>query len=191
MRFLLALILSALVMVPVARAEDGYQLWLRYRPLERAAMAQLRPAAAVVVTASLSPTADITAKELVRGLSGLEGRSVPTGDSVRQNGTVLFGTPASSPTIAALHLPLERVGAEGFVIRSAVARGHKLIVIAGNSDVGVLHGAFAFLRLVQSGTALDRLDVVEAPKIALRMLNHWDNVDRTIERGFSGFSIFN
>jgi alpha-glucuronidase len=147
--------------------------------------------ATAVVSAGTSATAEATRSELVRGLSGLLARKEPAAASVKQNGVVLFGTPKESPTIAGLNLPLDRAGAEGFVIRTATVKGRKLIVIAGNSDVGVLHGAFAFLRLVQQGKPVDHLDIVENPKIQLRMLDHWDNLDRTMERGFSGFSIFN
>lgn len=181
----------ALGMACAAQAEDGYDLWLRYRPLEQQALARTRAIATSVVTAGHSATANVTADELTRGLSGLLAKKIVAGDRVKGNGAVLFGTPAESPTIAALKLPLDRAGAEGFVIRATLAKGHKLIVIAGNSDVGALHGAFAFLRRVQTGEALEKLDIVENPKVKLRMLDHWDNVDRTVERGFAGFSIFN
>jgi alpha-glucuronidase len=185
------LVLCAAMALPAAQAEDGYDLWLRYRPLERADLMHYSGNATAVVSAGTSATAEATRSELVRGLSGLLARKEPAAASVKQNGVVLFGTPKESPTIAGLNLPLDRAGAEGFVIRTATVKGRKLIVIAGNSDVGVLHGAFAFLRLVQQGKPVDHLDIVENPKIQLRMLDHWDNLDRTMERGFSGFSIFN
>jgi alpha-glucuronidase len=34
------------------------------------------------------------------------------------------------------------------------------------------------------------LDVRNAPKVKLRLLNHWDNLDRTVERGYAGQSIW-
>ncbi|GAA0574342.1 alpha-glucuronidase family glycosyl hydrolase [Rhizomicrobium electricum] len=190
MKWALLALCAAMVLTP-ARADDGYQLWLRYAPLDKAASARAGDIGSEVVTASRSPTAKITAEELTRGLSGLLAKKVASGDAIRSNGAVLFGTPKDSPSIAGLALPLERVGSDGFVIKSAVVKGKRVTVIAGNTDVGALHGAFAFLRLVQTGAALDALDVVEAPKVKLRMIDHWDNLDRTMERGFSGFSIFN
>jgi len=189
MKRILPLFLAVLT-VAAARAEDGYDLWLRYRPLEAPLQAVWRPAARVVVSASHTPTAEATRSELVRGLSGLLGRKVAAGDSVA-DGAVLFGTPANAPTIAALNLKLGQVGAEGFVIRSVQAKGKSFTVIAGNSEIGALYGAFAYLRHLQSGASAKALDIVSAPKIQRRLLNHWDNVDRTIERGFAGFSIFN
>jgi alpha-glucuronidase len=188
---LLAACTALAVTAQCALAEDGYELWLRYRPLPAKQAAALRPAAAVVVSTGTSATVEVTRKELVRGLSGLSGRKVAAGKSVAAAGTVLFGTPKESPTIAALKLPLDQAGAEGFVVKSVAVKGKKLIVIAGNSDVGALHGAFAFLRALQNGASPAALNIAEAPKIKLRMIDHWDNLDRTMERGFSGFSIFN
>ncbi|HCB75327.1 MAG TPA: alpha-glucuronidase, partial [Sphingomonas bacterium] len=63
-------------------------------------------------------------------------------------------------------------------------------VIAGNRPVGALYGAFHFLRLAQQGALPARLDVAERPRVKLRLLNHWDNLDRTVERGYSGQSIW-
>jgi len=191
MKFITAIVLGALCLTAAARAEDGYDLWLRYQPLEKAAIVRYRTVAATLVTAGHSPTVTATRDELVRGLSGLLARKEPVDDTIRHDGALLFGTPASSPTIAALNLPLDRAGSEGYVIRTVTAKGRKLIVIAGNSDVGVLHGAFAFLRLIQTREPVDKLDIVSAPAVKLRLLNHWDNIDGTIERGFAGFSIFN
>ncbi len=174
-----------------AQAEDGYDLWLRYQPLEKVTLAQYRGVGTEVVTASHSATAQVTRDELVRGLSGLLAHKVAADDSVKQSGAVLFGTPSNSRTIAALNLPLESVGPEGYVVRTVMAKGRKLIVIAGNTDVGALYGAFRFLRELQIRHPIDKLDIVSAPKVKLRLLNHWDNLDGTIERGYAGSSIFN
>ena len=65
MRFLIAAMLLLLV-VP-ARAEDGYDLWLRYRPMEAAALAQYRPLATAIVSEGASPTLD-AARALLHGV---------------------------------------------------------------------------------------------------------------------------
>src|SRR4029078_2121892 len=67
----------------------------------------------------------------------------------------------------------------------------KIIVITGNSDVGALYGVFHFLRLLQTQQNIDHLSIFSTPKIQLRILNHWDNLNRTVERGYAGFSIWN
>jgi len=190
MKFLPFLALAALGFAAAAQAEDGYDLWLRYRPLGKSAASSYQAEATSVVSASHSATANVTRDELLRGLSGLLAKKVAASETL-SNGAVLFGTPENSRTIAGLHLPLEKLGSEGFLIRSTVVNGKKVTVIAGNSDVGVLYGAFRFLKLIQTRAPIGHLDVTSAPKVKLRLLNHWDNLDATIERGYAGSSIFN
>ena len=64
------------------------------------------------------------------------------------------------------------------------------VVIAASSDSGMLYGAFELIRQVQIGNPLNGLDITKEPVMPLRMLNHWDNMDGSIERGYSGNSFF-
>ena len=82
---------------------------------------------------------------------------------------------------------------DGYAIKS---QGGKTVICAAN-DAGLLYGAYHLLRLQQSskGKGLDaqqlaNLDVKETPFYDLRILNHWDNPNGTVERGFAGKSIF-
>ncbi|ABX75554.1 Alpha-glucuronidase [Lactococcus lactis subsp. lactis NCDO 2118] len=59
--------------------------------------------------------------------------------------------------------------------------------IIGASSVGLLYGFYTYLRLKLTG---GKLSEKSAPNQALRMINHWDQVDGTIERGYAGESIF-
>ena len=63
-------------------------------------------------------------------------------------------------------------------------------VIAAGGDAGLLYGAYHLLRLQQTGQPLGTLDISEQPFFDLRILNHWDNPNGTVERGFAGRSIF-
>jgi len=171
-----------------AWAEDGYDLWLRYRPMEAAAQARYRPLATAIVSQGNSPSLNAAKNELVRGIGGLLGKAVGAGSVM--DGAVVIGTPAGSPLIAGLQLPLGKLGREGYLIRSTVLGGHAVTVIAANSDIGVLYGSFAFLRQIQTHQPADHLDMASVPRIKLRLLNHWDNLDGTIERGYAGHSIF-
>ncbi len=176
-----------LLAVP-ARAEDGYDLWLRYRPVEPSAMAQYRPLATVIVSEGASPSLDAAKAELARGLGGLLDK--PVGAGTVADGAIVIGTPASSPLVAGLKLPLTALGKEGYLIRSLSLGGHAVTVIAANSDIGVLYGSFALLLLIQTRQPVAHLDIASAPRLKLRLLNHWDNLDGTIERGYAGHSIF-
>jgi alpha-glucuronidase len=186
MRFLIAVLL--LLLAAPARAEDGYDLWLRYRPMEATALAQYRPLATAIVAEGASPTLNAARDELVQGLSGLLDKKVVAEPIT--DGAVVIGTPASSPLVAGLKLPLTSLGPEGYLIRSVTLAGHPVTVIAANSDIGVLYGSFAFLRLIQTRQPVARLDIASAPSIKIRALDHWDNLDGTIERGYAGHSIF-
>lgn len=55
--------------------------------------------------------------------------------------------------------------------------------ISAGSDIGLLYGAYALLRN-------DMTQGVNQPAFGLRILNHWDNLDSSIERGYAGPSIF-
>ena len=63
-------------------------------------------------------------------------------------------------------------------------------VIAASDDAGLLYGAYHLLRLQQTGQPTASLDISEQPFYDLRILNHWDNPNGTVERGFAGKSIF-
>ncbi len=183
-----ALLLTVPALTMPVRAEDGYALWLRYRPMEAAAQARYRPLATAIVSEGNSPSLGAARNELTQGLSGLLDR--PVGAGAVADGAVVIGTPATSPRIAALKLPLNSLGREGYLIRSTSLDGHAVTVIAANSDIGVLYGSFAFLRLIQTRQPAGHLDIASAPRLKLRLLDHWDNLDGTIERGYAGHSIF-
>ncbi|WP_271147182.1 alpha-glucuronidase family glycosyl hydrolase [Brevundimonas sp. NIBR10] len=170
------------------RAEDGYDLWLRYRPVPAEQAAAAQPHTLSLAPQAGGPTVDIVTAELARGIEGLLGQLPAVTPRIRP-GAIVYGT-ASNPIIAALDLPLSDLGREGYLIRSVTIDGGATTVIAANTDVGLLYGAFAFLRQIQTGGSVADLDIASSPKVALRVLNHWDNLDRHVERGYSGQSIW-
>ena len=206
LRGLALLLIGVLLPASPARAEDGYELWLRYPVVTNAALlAQDRSAVTGLLVAGDSATARATRDELSRGLRGLLDRDVPGVAGVARDGIVIAGTPTTSPIVAAAipHEDLTQAGAEGYVIRTVAIGGsddarprgsdprpRRAIVIAGNTDIGVLYGAFAFLRLLQTHQPIDALAIVEFPRLRYRILNHWDNLDGTVERGYAGGSLW-
>lgn len=189
-RVLVGAWMAIIIMTAPASAEDGYQLWLRYHRLpDTQRQAALPHATGLLGISDASPTIRVAMAELQRGLGGLLDRPEPVVNGIAA-GTLLIGTPATSPAIAALHLPLADLGDEGYLIRSVTIDGKPVTVIAANRDIGVLYGAFALLREVQTGRPIDHLDIASAPKVKLRVLNHWDNLDRSVERGYAGESIW-
>ena len=170
-----------------AQAEDGYDLWLRYRPLPTGQAAVVAARATAIVHDEQDATTALAAAELDRGLSGLTGRPLATGAVT--DGAIVIGT-ARSARIAALGLPLSDLGPEGYLLRSMTVEGRRATVIAANRPAGVLYGAFRLLRMAQAGQPLDPVAIVERPRLALRVLNHWDNPDRYVERGYAGQSLW-
>jgi len=79
-----------------------------------------------------------------------------------------------------------RIEDEGYIIKYQDGK----IIISGKTDKGVLYGVFAFLRLLQLEKPAAELNVVNNPANKFRMINHWDNMDGSIERGYAGRSIF-
>ena len=194
-RLLIQVLLTALLWVAAApaRAESGYDLWLRYLPIEDANRRdQYRSGITSLVAQQESPTARVALVELRRGLAGLLGTEVPVAGAIAADGALVIGTPAGSPLVAALGLdePLARQGAEGYLIRSIRSGGHRVTVIASEGEAGMLYGAFHFLRLLQTRQPIRDLDVAERPSLQRRLLNHWDNLDGTIERGYAGHSLW-
>lgn len=69
----------------------------------------------------------------------------------------------------------------------AISRTDDEVIIQGSDDLGILYGAYALLRNPQSGKDSCLYD---SPAYDLRILNHWDNLDGTIERGYAGHSLW-
>jgi alpha-glucuronidase len=176
-----------------AHAEDGYEVWLRYpRVADIALLEQYRSTVNALLVNGDSPTMRAAASELTRGLRGLLDAAIANVQIVALDGVLIVGTPASSPIVADLGLEgdLRTAGGEGYVIRSVAIRGRKATVISGNTDIGVLYGAFHFLRRLQTHQPIGELAIVESPRIQHRILNHWDNLDGTVERGYAGGSLW-
>ena len=125
------LLLTALMVVCLAKAEDGSRLWLRYAEVNKA---------------KVTGTECLAAEELRKYYQGAEAQLV------------------IDPAVA---------DEEGYVVS-----GH---TVRAKTPQGLLYGAYALLR-GETGAS--------SPFYRLRILNHWDNLDSSIERGYAGRSIF-
>lgn len=79
-----------------------------------------------------------------------------------------------------------QVGKEGYEIYQ---EDGKLFITSGG-EAGILYGVFHLTRMLQCSNKELELPVKKTPDSPLRMLNHWDNMDGSIERGYSGESFF-
>jgi alpha-glucuronidase len=62
--------------------------------------------------------------------------------------------------------------------------------IAGGSKKGLLYGVYRFLNRLAGGESMDSIHEQSAPQVNYRIINHWDNMDGSIERGYAGQSFF-
>ncbi|MDR0834460.1 MAG: alpha-glucuronidase [Candidatus Symbiothrix sp.] len=158
---LLTVLLLLFCLTPV-RAEDGSRLWLRAD-----ASAQAK-----VTANKKSPTIDIAIKELQTNWHG---------DKVNLVIPAKAGIPSSAG------LTKEGMTGEGYSITGDAKKG---ITISAFSEQGLLYGAYHLLRLQETGRVEYPLNIQESPQYNLRILNHWDNLDGTVERGYAGHSIW-
>jgi alpha-glucuronidase len=178
--------------------EDGSKLWLRYAPLAAATATQYKDAVKTMRVDGTSPTCNIIREELRVATASMLGSALPQSEGKLDMQTLLVGTPASSTDIRDLHwdTDLKPVGDEGYLIREHFIRrstsieNKPIIVIAANTDIGALYGAFHFLRLMQTGQPIAHLNIIEKPALQLRVMNHWDNPNGSIERGYAGRSLW-
>ena len=173
-------------------AEDGYRLWQRYDVIkDQAQLEEYRKALEEIAVYGNSSTIEIIKTELKEGLGGLLGKTLPIVDKSEKNGLIV-GTPVNSKLIASLKLgdKLTDLGDEGYLILTKKEKKKNLVIVAANTDMGMLYGSFHFLRLIQTNEGISKLSIASQPKFQHRILNHWDNLDRTVERGYAGFSLW-
>ncbi len=173
--------------------DDGYRLWLKYDKINNSdKLNEYRQMITTVVLQGQSQTCGIIRQELRDGLSGLLGADLPFTESIDKNNCLIAGTPSNCEIIEKLSgsLPLDTLGRDGFIIKSMQIDGRDAVVIAANDDVGLLYGAFNFLRLIQTRQSLDNISIVSKPRIQYRLVNHWDNLDGSVERGYAGKSLW-
>ena len=176
-----------------APADDGYDLWLKYKKIDDERMLTLyRNATSDVILPGDSPTLRIIRDELKGGLNGLLGTRVRFGGARAGTDALVIATPERSDLVKQLKTEgkLESLGYEGYLITTVTQGKRKLLIIAANKDIGLLYGTFHFLRVLQTRQSVDRLDIVSSPRILYRLLDHWDNPDGSIERGYAGKSLW-
>lgn len=182
-------ILSFLILPLLVQAERGANLWLRYKPLPEAAASPYKQQLKSLLVAGNDEVLQAAGKEIQAAFGGLIGQSLASTRRIA-DGTLVVGT-ANERIISDLKIEgLDELGDEGYVIRTLSVKGGKATVVAARNSAGALYGTFDLLRRMQAGEDIAALDVREEPAFDLRLLNHWDNLNGSVERGYAGRSIF-
>lgn len=174
-------------------SENGYELWLRYKTVDnQSLLREYRKKNTAINFPTNSDRLFAAKEELMKGLSSLLATEIKEKSNI-DNDMLIIGTPQSSAFISKLSFrnQIDQLDAEGYIIRSSKIDGKNVIAIVAREDIGVLYGVFHYLRLIQTHQSLNNLSIKEEPKLQYRVLNHWDNLDGTIERGYAGYTLWN
>jgi alpha-glucuronidase len=175
-------------------ASIAYQAWLQKSRItdasKRETYGQLF-ASIAVAGASSTPVMRQVIEELTVSICELTGIKPVIADAASEDTSFLCGTldAAVWTTLGITNERLADIKREGYLIMNADSQGRSRLLLIGGSDTGVLYGIYHLLRLMRQGEALSGLSVLENPANPLRMINHWDNADGSIERGYAGKSI--
>jgi alpha-glucuronidase len=179
-------------MKPLTRDME-YQCWLRYEKVQDGPLlGRYRDWCGQLVFLHETPVIRSARDELVHGLGRLLGMEPSVTAVPPLNQFILVGRFGSHSLIDGAVGPEEsgRINQDGYIIKTVKERGQEYLIIAAGSDQGILYGTYGFLSLLQTRREIDGLNVVERPANPLRMINHWDNLDGSIERGYAGPSVF-
>lgn len=173
------------------KAESGYDLWLRYLPIDNPILyTQYTESNQEVIFPVISDQLRAAYQELETGLKGLLNIAVNEVTEIKKRGVIVGTTESSSIIASSLDKEIYKLDDEGFIIRSSFVKGKPVTLIAGKTDIGVVYGVFHYLRLMQTHQSLEKLSIREEPKLQYRVLNHWDNLNGTIERGYAGYTLW-
>ena len=193
-KLITSIIISICINAVMAQIPQDYNLWLGYSKIEdEQLLKNYRIAAGSICFEKDGEITETAQQELTRGLKCMLDQTPVFTDTFEISTTLIVAkrSKLDEAVLNALTSDPDHIGKEGFIIETVPWQGRELVVITAGDDSGILYATFRFLQLIQMHQDLDDLSISDAPKIDLRMLNHWDNLDRTIERGYAGFSLWN
>lgn len=171
----------------------GYNCWLEYHKLENLQLVKeyTKWSTNIVITQN-SEILKNALNELKYGIEGIVGVEPIVSNNSVKSSYIIIGILGECPAVDSFVGTAERdkVGKEGFLIKLIKNSKDDIMVIAGTEEKGLLYGVFNLLRLMQTETEIINISRIETPNNQLRIINHWDNIDGSVERGYSGNSIF-
>lgn len=188
------ILISFLSLVAQSQNLNDYKLWLKYNKIENHDLSQAYSKTTnAVYIANIGDIIKNAKRELSLALPQMLGTQVYYESSITSETTLIIDVFNNLPEDLKLAVKknIENIDKEGFIIQSISRNNTPLTIITSKEEVGLLYGTFRFLREMQMHENISAKTIVDSPKIQLRMLNHWDNLDRSVERGYAGFSLWN
>lgn len=163
------------------KAEDGSRLWLRFKVIDPLG---------VNISAMKGKDTGIAVTEFQSAWVEMFGNRLPVTTQLKNNTLLILKS--SDWEIKKLIAPddIRRITKEGYLIRTVKRGNQNYTIVTARSDAGLLYGVYHLLRLIQVGKLGQGINIIENPSYELRLLNHWDNLNRTVERGYAGYSIW-
>ena len=158
--------------------------WLDYKPLSKD---KIRPCYLNPVLLASGEIATTIAQEYQTAMKAMLGESVKISYEILEEPSVFMQVQKE------YEFPEEKEKGQSEEILNqafAIYEEEESIVIAGRTETAVLQGVFAFLRMVALDELVEKMPYYGIPSMPLRMMNHWDDMDGSIERGYSGRSFF-
>ncbi len=177
-----------------SQSPNGYDLWLGNSKItDVSRVNEYLQFAKSIYFQEGSETLSVAKKELTAGLQKMISQESQFTNLPNPNSTFIVSTKyrLESELAKKLSSDFDRINTEGFILKTIENNGRQIIVLSAQEDIGILYGVFRLLHLMRTEQSLTEINLVDSPKIDIRMLNHWDNLDRTIERGYAGFSLWN
>ncbi len=172
--------------------DNGYDAWLAFPDACKISTAGNYNLTGSICSIGRDPLLETAKSELKSALKLLTGKAQRFIDNPVNEGTILLEilSTKAKDNSSISEKELEKLGSEGYLIKFYNAAAGRNLLIAAKTGAGVLYGVYALLRMIQCGTLTQETCILENPATGLRMLNHWDNMNGTIERGYAGSSIF-
>ncbi|MCQ2975465.1 MAG: alpha-glucuronidase [Bacteroidales bacterium] len=171
------IIFSLLLLISVGcYANDGSMLWLgdmkAYNGFEKYAPQFY------VIPKSNDATLKVVQKELLDACNSMFGvvPKVSNPKKINDNTFVIVNNCAD-----------DKLGKDGFIID--YSSSNNVTTIKANGNIGVLYGVYEWIKQIRCGLFKEET-FTSIPKFQLRLLNHWDNPDGSVERGYAGKSIW-
>lgn len=181
-RRLLLVISFCIAAIGQLAAEDGSRLWLRFQPQEKSTLPPF--------TRLRGDASSVALKEFQHAWQEMSGSSLPENGSDRTH-TLLIGTLKNREVRKLIKSKeLQEPGIEGYIIRTVEQGNRRTTVVASAGEAGLLYGVYHLVRHIQTGHFSNKVEITEQPRYDLRILNHWDNLNGTVERGYAGYSIW-
>lgn len=157
----------------MSQEKNWTQLWLKYEPKKEQGNASFFTGLVWKGFDHENAIIKNAQKELINGIQGMLGIALACKEE--DKATLIIEKSEDA-----------QIKEEGYLLKEADG----ILTLRARDEKGALYGVFHILRVVAMEKSLKGMDALVNPDNPLRMYNHWDNMDGSIERGYSGNSFF-